>query len=319
MNELIFTEIINKFRDAKDENGNNLNMHYLLIMQNDDVYTHRFKKDDSPSDIRSISKTVMTIISGIVMDLSKQGIYPEFNYETFVYPILKKTFELRNTENIEKLKKIKVKHLLNHTIGFDHMLMMRDDIIKRDPFTYIDYILNEPVKYEPGEYYLYSNAGFYLLSVLLQEFINEDLEKFIDRYLFSPLDIKVYEWEKYGNYLAGATRLWMLPQDLLNIGQVLLNNGIYDNKIIISENQIKKMLVSTHLTPKLDTPGALYTRHSYASGIWLSDNSIFFGHGTDGQCLVMIPEKNAIIITLAQQNKVRELEDLVNDIITKYL
>ena len=79
------------------------------------------------------------------------------------------------------------------------------------------------------------------------------------------------------------------------------------------------MLISTHLTPKLDTPGALYTRHSYASGIWLSDNSIFFGHGTDGQCLVMIPEKNAIIITLARQNKVRELEGLVNDIIINYL
>ena len=319
MNKDIFDEIVNMFRSTKDQNGKLLKMDYLLIMQNDQIFTQKFKKENTPSDIRSISKTVMTMVTGIVMDLSKQGIYPEFNYETFVYPILKKIFRLRNTENIEKLKKLKVKHLLNHTIGFDHVLMMRDDIINRNPFTYVDYILNEPIKYDPGEYYLYSNAGFYLLSVILQEFLSEDLEKFIVRYLFSPLDIKVYEWEKYGNYLAGATRLWLLPQDLLKIGQVLLTNGMYDNERIISENQIKKMLISTHLTPKLDTPGALYTRHSYASGIWLSDNSIFFGHGTDGQCLVMIPEKNAIIISLARQNKVRELEGLVNEIITKYL
>ena len=319
MNEDIFEEIANKFRNTKDQNGEILKMDYLLIMQNDQVFNQKFKKENTPSDIRSISKTVMTMVTGIVIDLSKKRKYPEFNYETSVYPILKKIFRLRNTENIEKLKKLKVKHLLNHTIGFDHVLMMRDDIINRDPFTYVDYILNEPIKYNPGEHYLYSNAGFYLLSALLQEFLQEDLLKFIDRHLFNPLDIKNYKWEKYGNYLAGATRLWMLPQDLLKIGQVLLTNGMYDSERIISENHIKKMLISTHLTPKLDTPGSLYTRHSYASGIWLSDNSIFFGHGTDGQCLVMIPEKNAIIITLARQNKVRELEGLVNEIITKYL
>ena len=319
MNKDIFEEIANKFRNTKDQNGEILKIDYLLIMQNDQVFNQKFKKENTPSDIRSISKTVMTMVTGIVIDLSKQGKYPEFNYETSVYPILKKIFRLRNTENIEKLKKLKVKHLLNHTIGFDHVLMMRDDIINRDPFTYVDYILNEPIKYNPGEHYLYSNAGFYLLSVVLQEFLQEDLLKFIDRHLFNPLDIKNYKWEKYGNYLAGATRLWLLPQDLLKIGQVLLTNGMYGSERIITENQIKKMLISTHLTPKLDTPGSLYTRHSYASGIWLSDNSIFFGHGTDGQCLVMIPEKNAIIITLARQNKVRELEGLVNEIITKYL
>ena len=319
MNKDIFEEIANKFRNTKDQNGEILKIDYLLIMQNDQVFNQKFKKENTPSDIRSISKTVMTMVTGIVIDLSKQGKYPEFNYETSVYPILKKIFRLRNTENIEKLKKLKVKHLLNHTIGFDHVLMMRDDIINRDPFTYVDYILNEPIKYNPGEHYLYSNAGFYLLSALLQEFLQEDLLKFIDRHLFNPLDIKNYKWEKYGNYLAGATRLWLLPQDLLKIGQVLLTNGMYGSERIITENQIKKMLISTHLTPKLDTPGSLYTRHSYASGIWLSDNSIFFGHGTDGQCLVMIPEKNAIIITLARQNKVRELEGLVNEIITKYL
>lgn len=319
MNKTVFTEIINQFQNTKDRNGVLLNMHYLLIMQNNHIYNHRFKKENTPSDIRSISKTVLTLVSGIVMDLSKQGLYSEFDYETLVYPILEKTFKLRNTDNLEKLKKIKVKHLLNHTIGFDQVLMMREDIINRDPFTYLDYILNEPIKYEPGEHYLYSNAGFYLMSVLLQEFIQEDLLKFIDRYLFSVLDISDYKWEKYGNYLAGATRLWMLPQDLLKIGQVLLNNGLYENKKVVSENQIKKMLTSTHLTPESDTPGAVYRRHSYASGIWLTKTSIFFGHGTDGQCLVMIPEKNAILITLAQQNKVRELESLVNDIIKKYL
>ena len=319
MNKDIFEEIANKFRNTKDQNGEILKIDYLLIMQNDQVFNQKFKKENTPSDIRSISKTVMTMVTGIVIDLSKKRKYPEFNYETSVYPILKKIFRLRNTENIEKLKKLKVKHLLNHTIGFDHVLMMRDDIINRDPFTYVDYILNEPIKYNPGEHYLYSNAGFYLLSALLQEFLQEDLLKFIDRHLFNPLDIKNYKWEKYGNYLAGATRLWLLPQDLLKIGQVLLTNGMYGSERIITENQIKKMLISTHLTPKLDTPGSLYTRHSYASGIWLSDNSIFFGHGTDGQCLVMIPEKNAIIITLARQNKVRELEGLVNEIITKYL
>lgn len=319
MKQNTFNEIVKTFETTKDRRGEFLNMHYLLIHQDDQTFKHSFNNHRTPSDIRSISKTVLTLIAGIVSDLAGKGKYPEFNEETYIYPIIENKVNLVNLDNLDKLKKIKVKHLVNHTIGYDKVLLMRGDIKDMDPFSYLDYVINEPIKYNPGEHYLYSNAGFYLLSVVLEEFLQENLLTFIDRYLFSKLDITNFEWEKYGDYLAGATRLRLLPEDLIKIGQVIMNDGFYQNQVIVSTDWIEFMRSHSIYTPNRDTPEAVFRRYAYAHGMWLAKKKIFFGHGTDGQTLVMIPEKNAIIITLAHQDDMTELEKLIDTIITEHL
>lgn len=315
MNQSKFNHIINQFKTSKDQAGNHLNMHYLFVQQGTETYTYHFNHREEPSDIRSISKTVLTMVAGIVMDLSAQGKLPDFNEDTYIYPIIKDVVNLTNLANEDRLKKVTVKHLLTHRIGFDQVLLMRGDIADVDPFTYLDYVINTPINHEPGEYYLYSNAGFYLLSVVLEEFLKEDLLGFIDHHLFDPLDIRYYSWDKYGHYLAGATRLKMYPDDLLKLGQVLMNQGRYKDVSIISKQQIHNMLVPTTYTPHLDNPDAIFSRHAYASGIWLGKEPIFFGHGTDGQILAMIPEKDTIIVTLANQHDIRPIEAIVDQII----
>ena len=315
MKQEVFDNIVNKFKTTQDKKGNILNMHYLLIKQKEHTYSHHFNNRQEPSDIRSISKTVLTLVAGILMDLSAQAKYPPFNEDTYVFPILENKVRLSNLENETQLRKVQVKHLLTHTIGYDKALLMRGDIVDLDPFTYLDYVINEPIKYEPGDHYLYSNAGFYLLSAVLEEFIKEDLLGFIDRHLFEPLGIINYHWDKYGDYLAGATRLMMYPEDLVKIGELLMGKGIYNNQRIISQEWTQKILIPTTYTPNIDTPHASFRRYAYGSGIWLAKEPIFFGHGTDGQILAMIPEKDTIIVTLAHQNDISEIESIVNDII----
>lgn len=308
MNQEKFHQVVKTFNP-------NLNIHYLLIKQDENSYCHAFNNRQKPSDIRSISKTVLTLVAGILMDLSAQGKYPHFDQDTLVFPLLEDAITLTNFANKPMLEKTKIKHLLTHTIGYDKVLLMRDDIADLDPFTYLDHVINTPIKYEPGDYYLYSNAGFYLLSAVLQEFLKEDLLDFIDRYLFKPLEITSYDWEKYGHYLAGATRLKMYPEDLVKIGQVLMNQGVYGRSKIVNPQFIEKMLRPTTYTSNIDKPNAIFRRYAYASGIWLAKEPIFFGHGTDGQRLVMIPEKNTIIVILAHEGDTDTIEKIVNDII----
>lgn len=316
MDKRDFAEIINMFNTRKDSQGNKLNMHSLLVSVEDNVFLHRFNDRQGPSDVRSISKTVLTLVTGIVRDLSAKGHYPDFDENTYVYPIIKDIINLSNKENLPFLEKIQIKHLLTHTIGYDEVLLMRGDIKDMDPFTYVDYIVNKPIVYEPGEHYLYSNAGFYLLSVVLQEFVQEDLLKFIDKHLFKKLNIENYKWEKYGDYLAGATRLWLLPEDVLKIGKILLDYGMYDNERITKRDWIEKILVPTARTKDVNMPtNQYYRRYAYAHGLWLGKENIFFGHGTDGQSLAVIPEKRAIIVTLAEQVDVVPLEEIVDHII----
>ncbi len=309
MDQQQFDGLVKLFENARDTEGNSLNMHYVLIKQGDREFFHAFNGRTEPSDIRSISKTVMAIILGTIIESRS-----DLTEDTPVWPVLEPLANLTNEENLPALKRVKIKHLINHTIGFDRILMMRGDIAEMDPADYLNYIVNEPIVHEPGTHYLYSNAGFYLLSIFLQEFLGEDLEAYAKRALFDPLGIIDYRWERYGTYLAGATRLWLHPHDILKFGELLLHGG----QGIVSPVWVERMKRFTDFTPEQDTPTNPYFRRwAYGSSLWLSNrNGIFFGHGTDGQTLAIVPDREAIVVTTAHHVDVARLEELVDKAIT---
>lgn len=290
-----------------------LNMHYVLVDHGGDRYYHRFPGVDGPSDIRSISKTVLALAAGIVADT-----HSDFDENTYIWPILQNVATLESKVNLPFLEKLQVKHLLTHTIGYDEVLLMRGDIKDLDEFKYVDYVINSPIVHEPGAFYLYSNAGFYLLSVTLQEFLGQDLLTYIDDVLFSKVGITDFRWEKYGNYLAGATRLWLYPHDLLAIGRLLMADGRNEaGDGVVPAAWIDYLKQPTTLTPGVDTPSNPYfRRYAYASGLWLGEREdIFFGHGTDGQTLAIVPHRDAVVVTTAHQEDVTRLEQIVDRLI----
>jgi CubicO group peptidase (beta-lactamase class C family) len=305
MDKQQFDGLVKLFESARDRDGDPLNMHYLLIKQGETEHFHAFGGRTERSDIRSLSKTIMALLAGTVVE-SRDDV----SEETPIWPIIEPLVTLTREENREKLERVRIRHLLNHTIGFDRILMMRGDIDGMDPADYLDYIVNEPIVHEPGTHYLYSNAGFFLLTVVLQELLGEDVEAYADRVLFAPLGITGYTWERYGTYVAGATRLWLLPRDLLAIGEVLLHGG----KGFVSPRWIERMKQFTDFSPGVDTPtNPLFRRWAYGSSLWLSNRrGIFFGHGTDGQSLAIVPDREAIVITTAHQVDVVRLEELVD-------
>ncbi len=315
MNELNFYQIIQQFENARDHLGSQLNMRYLLIKDRDTVYEHAFNDYNGLCDVRSISKTVLALTTGIIIEKSQKGEYAPFDEETFVFPLLKDSVKITNLQNLEYLNQIKIKHCMTHSIGFRDVLMMRDDIRYIDPDTYLDMIFNHPIIQKPGESYLYSNAGFYVLSALLQHIIKEDLIQFIQRELFNPLHITDFKWEKYGKYCAGATKLWLRANDLLHIGELILTKGKVKDKHIISTSWIEKMLTCYYLTPEHDLSHRVFRQYGYGYGVWLTDTDISFGYGTDGQTLVMVPSKQMIIVTMAEQQNVTPINRIVDQII----
>ena len=153
-----------------------------------------------------------------------------------------------------------------------------------------------------------------MLSVVLQEFLGEDLLEFADRELFRPLDIEDYQWERYGKYLAGATRLWLFPEDLLKIGELMMNNGVHNEKIIVPKEWLDKMLKIYYYTPDVDTPGSTFRRYGYGYGTWLPKKDFYFGHGTDKRILTVLP-KQKCIITQAYQHDIKPIEQIVDSIV----
>lgn len=315
MDSKTFDNIVLMFEHNNINKEDNINIHNLSIYNKNKLYTHNFNSDHLVCDVRSISKTVMTILTGIVADK-----YQNFDENTYIYPIIKDVINIKNEETLKSFKLIQIKHLLSHTIGYNEVLLMRDDIKHIDPFLYLDLIVNTPIVHRPGDHYLYSNAGFYLLSVVLEKYIKEPLLNFAQVNLFDILQIHNVKWDYYGKYIAGATRLWLSIEDLNKFGILLLNDGAYNDTYIVSSSWIKYMQSITTLTPEVDSENRKFRRYAYGKGLWIAeDRDIVFGHGTGGQIVAVIKDKDSVISITSEQKDLYNLEEIVNNIIVDFI
>ncbi len=90
-------------------------------------------------------------------------------------------------------KKITILHLLNHTSGLrDYLTLMELAGINTDSVTTDDDALaliarQRAVNFAPGSEWLYSNTGFFLLSVIVKRVSGKTLREFAAENIFTPL------------------------------------------------------------------------------------------------------------------------------------
>ena len=92
-------------------------------------------------------------------------------------------------------KKITILHLLNHTSGLrDYLALMELAGINTDSVTTDDDALalvarQKALNFEPGSEWLYSNTGFFLLSVIVKRASGKTLREFAAENIFAPLEM----------------------------------------------------------------------------------------------------------------------------------
>ena len=249
------------------------------------------KKNNQQVNIRSIAKTILALACGILIEKNIG-----FNEETYIYPIIESEINLTNKKNEKYLKQIKVKHLLTHSIGYRDILLMSKDINKFNVDNLLTEVINHPIYYKPGTYFLYSNASYFILAAVMEEVLGYDLFDFIEEDLFHPLAIKNAKADKYGDYLVGATKFYLYADDLLKIGKLLLNNGNFEGRQIVSKDWIKKMK-APYFDNNQEAKQKYLSEDYYGYSLWQSENGIIFASGTGGQLIVLLEKLGTIIVT----------------------
>ena len=161
--------MLEKFIDAVNES--HINVDSIIITKNNHTERHFFTEteEDAFHSVRSISKTVSCLGAFVAVE---KGVY---DLETNILQFFDRD-KITNENNILFLEKMKIKHLMNLTIGREKDLMFSKDIkerIKEYPdtdFVY-DYILKTDIKHNPGEYFVYNNAATYLLCAITQKLL----------------------------------------------------------------------------------------------------------------------------------------------------
>ena len=198
----------------------------------------------------------------------------------------------------ENLKKMKLRHLITMSMGFESpMLMgaMRPKMTEKD---WVKFVLRAPVIHEPGTVFQYNNAGPYLLGILIQRKTGMSLVDYLMPRLFEPLGIPRPECEKdpLGNTF-GAGGLQLNVSELAKLGLLYLQKGRWNGEQLIPvswvEEATRSHIVSNEGDSEIGT--------DYGFLFWMMPDGMYRADGKYGQYCVVVPKKNAVVAINSMQ------------------
>lgn len=292
----------------------------ILVCKDGQIISEKyFPSGDSASshDIRSVTKSVTSTLIGIAID---KGYIKSENENIIDY--------LRSLDNnIDKAKEnIKISDLLSMSSGIEGSDLTNISEYEdwRHAKNQFIFTLEKPIIHQPGEVFAYNSGASHLLSIILTQATGMSTFEFAKKYLFIPLSIADHNWEqdKQGNY-NGSAGLCLTPRDMIKIGQLYLNKGMYNGKRIVSEEWINKVSTFKITTKNIEPFGPGY------GYLWWTGNAnghdYFFANGYGGQFIVVSPFSNLIVVatnnwagvssTTANQHWYSTLDSIINKII----
>lgn len=159
-----------------------------------DVDSRRAMPSDALFRIGSVSKTLTALaIMQCIETMPKQ-----VNLDSPVAPLFRWN---RNSFADPRISQITVRHLLQHTGGWDRSkspdpLFMPFDVARAldvecppNINQIIQYQLTRPLDFDPGDHQVYSNFGYSLLGRLIERLTGETYEKYVRSRILAPLGI----------------------------------------------------------------------------------------------------------------------------------
>lgn len=301
--------------------NNNLNVDSIIVTIDGTKYEHYFSSE-TRNNIRSISKVVSCL--GVYKAIENHL----FDLDSYVMPFFDNV-EIHNRSNLPYLSKLKIKHLLNLTIGHEKGLMFSKDVKNLPTGTdFISFILNYDIKNEPGTFFVYNNAATYLLCAIVQKLTKKYFSDWVHETVLQYLGIEKPEWEKSNQGIClGASGLYLTNEEMHRIGLLLLNNGYYNSAQIIDSSWIDTMHTPHFFTANLHEYAAKQTRcinkMAYGYHLWISGDGSsehpkthYFCDGTDGHFLIVSPKQKMVLTILSHQKDMNPFYEVLSDFLT---
>ncbi|HSZ56920.1 MAG TPA: serine hydrolase domain-containing protein [Tepidisphaeraceae bacterium] len=150
-----------------------------------------------PNSLFRIASVSKPFTSAAIMQLAQAG---KLRLADTWYPIL--GLHPRNDQHVDpRLKQITILELLQHRGGWDRDKsfdpMFRSVLIARtlgarppaDQEQITQYMLGQPLDFDPGERYAYSNFGYCILGQVIHKVSHEPYEQYVREHVLSPLGI----------------------------------------------------------------------------------------------------------------------------------
>jgi len=210
----------------------------------------------------------------------------------------------------DNLAAMKVRHLLTMNTGHAFNTHIKIDVRKPN---WAKQFLALPVDRVPGTHFMYNTIATYMLSAIITKLTGMRMIDYLRPRLFNPLGMEgIYCDECPDGISIGGYGVHVSPEDMLKLGILYLNKGIWNGKRILSEKWVED--ASSAISDN-SSGATIDWQVGYGYQFWRCQHNSFRGDGAFGQYIVVSPEKDAVMVIISETGSMQAVLDAYWDTI----
>ncbi|MCC5866289.1 MAG: serine hydrolase [Wenzhouxiangella sp.] len=283
-------------------------LHSLLVLHRGEPVTELVVAGPGlaqPANIKSVSKTVLSVLAGIAID---RGLIE--SPDAPLVELLGDRFPERATPGADRITfgdALAMQIGLESTSGRHYGRFVQSD-------DWVRHVLTRPMVDRPGGRMIYSTGATHLAAAALVEASGKDLASLAREWLGEPLNIHIPDWltDPQGVHF-GGNEMVISPRALARIGELYRQGGRLNGRQIVSREWIERSW-----DPNCHSP---WTGDGYGFGWFITEiggMNAYYGRGFGGQALFVVPQAELTLAITSNPNppspggwQFRQLRELV--------
>ena len=264
-------------------------LYSLLVQYQGELVVEDYFNDrdrDDIANIKSASKSILSALVGAAIDRGHLKGVEQTLGDFFPQRLAGEENAVKRTITIEDL--LTMRSGLETTSRYNYGRWVLSD-------NWVDFVLNQPLQQSPGKAMDYSTGNTHLLSAILVKATGTSTLEFAREVLARPLGFHLADWptDPQGIHF-GGNDMEMTPRQMLRVGEMYLNDGVYEGRRVLPAQWVERSLTPHTLSPRHNGERA------YGYGWWLSNLAGYpaaFAWGYGGQFIVLVEDLDLVIVT----------------------
>lgn len=184
--------------------------------------------------VYSVTKSTVALLTGMLQDrglLSVQDKIADYLSEYFPEDVDPKWYQ------------VTIADVLHHRTGGSGggQFNQHTALYNENDQDYLYYIFCDRLPYEIGKEIVYCESNYYIISRIIEKITGKKTDEWALENLFNPLHFECAAWARCPQgHTYGGDGLCLRTQDLVKLGWVYANHGMFEGKQIVSEEWIQQ-------------------------------------------------------------------------------
>lgn len=302
---------------VKKASEKEINMDAVMVLQEDRILgLHRFH-EPILHNVFSVAKSHTATAIGFAIDEGKLKLTDK-PVEVFADII---------PEDIDpRWNDVTLYHLLTMTSGHGkpHMMVVdrqklrgetEEKVSQEMMDEWLLFAFQCPMVYQAGEKFNYGNLAPYVAGRMLEKAVGMSILDYLYEKMWKPMGVEKPRWDADpSGHTFAASDLYLDIVDMAKLGQLYAGKGVYKGRRYLSEEWVTEAMKNQVSTTAINPGGpAVDEEAGYGFYFWQNDGvkGTCRCYGREGQYVIILPEKHAVIATQAMHSNVQQVMDLV--------